>query len=77
MCWRRKALQLLREVLRHRPGDVRDAVRAGAVPAIADAIAGDDAGVREAALALLALMVQHPGVVQALRTVRDCRTRSI
>lgn len=68
----RKALQLLREVLRHRPADVRDAVRSGAIPAIIDAIASDDAGVREAALALLALMVQHPGVVQALRTVRHC-----
>ena len=68
----RKALQLLREVLRHRPADVRDAVRSGAIPAIIDAIASDDAGVREAALALLALMVQHPGVVQALRTVILC-----
>ncbi|KAK9904287.1 hypothetical protein WJX75_008419 [Coccomyxa subellipsoidea] len=72
---RRKALQLLREVLRHRPADVRDAVRSGAIPAIIDAIASDDAGVREAALALLALMVQHPGVVQALRTDDSLRER--
>ncbi|BDA45863.1 probable Hsp70 nucleotide exchange factor FES1 at N-terminal half [Coccomyxa sp. Obi] len=63
----RKALQLLREVFRHRPADVRSAARAGLMPAIADGIASEDAGVREAALALLALLVQHPGVVQAVQ----------
>lgn len=67
--WRRKALQLLREVFRHRPADVRGAARAGLMPAIADGIASGDASVREAALALLALLVQHPGVVQAVQAV--------
>lgn len=53
-----------------RPGDMREAMRGGLMPAISDAIAADDAGVREVALALLALTVQHPGVVAALQTVR-------
>jgi hypothetical protein len=40
------------------------------MPTIAEALRHGDPEVREAALALLALMVQHPGVVQAVRLVR-------
>jgi hypothetical protein len=64
---RRKALQLARELLRARPGDIREALLLGLAPKLAAALRSGDAGVREAALSLLALLVQHPGVVAALQ----------
>ena len=70
---RRKALQLAREVLRERPGDIREALRGGLAPKLAAAVDAEDAGVREGALSLLALLVQHPGVVHALQQARRLR----
>ena len=60
-------------MLRERPGDIREAFRAGLNKALPAALRSGDAGVRQAALALLAGLVQHPGVVNVLRQV-GCAT---
>jgi hypothetical protein len=63
-------MQLLRELIRQRPADLRDAARLGLMPTVVEALRNEDPEVREATLALLALMVQHPGAVQAIKLVR-------
>ena len=65
----RKALQLLRELVRQRPQDIREAVKAGLLGTLGSAVGSDQADVREAALALLALLVQHPGVIAVSKQV--------
>ena len=62
-CLCRKAFQLLRELVRQCPQDIREAVMQGLFRTLVGAIRSDQADVREATLALLALLVQHPGVV--------------
>ena len=66
-CLCRKAFQLLRELVRQCPQDIREAVKQGLFRTLVSAIRSDLADVREAALALLALLVQHPGVVTAAK----------
>ena len=56
-------------MLRERPGDIREAFRAGLNQALPAALRSGDPGVRQAALALLAGLVQHPGVVAVLQKV--------
>lgn len=56
--------------MRQRPLDIRDAVRQGLIPVMTDALRSEDADVREAALALLALLMQHPAIVQLAQKVR-------
>ena len=65
----RKALQLLRELVRQRPQDIREAVKDGLLGTLGSAVGSDQADVREAALALLALLVQHPGVIAVAKQV--------
>ena len=67
----RKALQLLRELVRQRPQDIREALKGRLLGTLGSAVGSDQAGVREAALALLALLVQHPGVVTFAKQVRS------
>ena len=66
-CLCRKAFQLLRELVRQCPQDIREAVKQGLFGTLAGAIRSELADVREAALALLALLVQHPGAVTAAK----------
>ena len=66
-CLCRKAFQLLRELVRQCPQDIREAVKQGLFATLACAIRSNLADVREASLALLALLVQHPGVVIAAK----------
>ena len=66
-CLCRKAFQLLRELVRQCPQDIREAVKQGLFGTLISAIRSDLTDVREAALALLALLVQHPGVVTIAR----------
>ena len=68
-CARRKALQLLRELIRQQPEDIRECVREGLLHTLTAAVKSDQPDVREAALALLALFVQHPGVVTVAKQV--------
>ena len=67
---RRKALQLLRELVRQRPQDIREAVKDRLLGTLGSAVGSDQADVREAALALLALLVQHPGVITVAKQVK-------
>lgn len=66
---RRKALQLLRELMRQRPEDIRETVKEGLLRTLVAAVKSDQPDVREAALALLALLVQHPGLVTVAKQV--------
>ena len=67
MC--RKALQLLRELVRQRPQDIREAIKDRLLNTLAIAVRSSHTDVREAALALMALLVQHPGVVTLAKQV--------
>ena len=68
-CACRKALQLLRELMRQRPEDIREGVKEGLLRTLMAAVKSDQPDVREAALALLALLVQHPGLVTVAKQV--------
>ena len=68
-CACRKALQLLRELIRQRPEDIREGVQEGLLRTLMAAVKRDQPDVREAALALLALLVQSPGLVTVAKQV--------
>jgi hypothetical protein len=55
--------------VRQRPEDIREGVKQGLLRTLKAAIRNDSQDVREAALALLALLVQHPGLVTAAKQV--------
>ena len=55
--------------MRQRPQDIREAIRGGLLGTVGSAAGSDQADAREAALALLALLVQHPGVVAVAKQV--------
>ena len=67
MC--RKALQLLRELVRQCPQDIREAIKDRLLNTLATAVRSNHTDVREASLALMALLVQHPGVVVVAKQV--------
>ena len=75
-CLCRKAFQLLRELVRQCPQDIREAVKQGLFRTLVSAMCSDVADVREAALALLALLVQHPGVVTAAKQASSTSPRA-
>lgn len=57
-------MQLLRELVRQQPEDIRPALQQGLLQTLASSVSQrDDAEAREAALALLALLAQYQGVV--------------